>query len=78
MKWWHFGWSQCYRMTKHNQCTLWKNPRRKQFSYRLHSFTALSAARRTKWRAKADGALAFIRGEKAFDPAGTPQRSPSI
>lgn len=75
MKWWHFGWSQCYRMTKHGQCTFWKNPRRKQFSYRLHSFTALSAGRRTKWQAKADGALAFIRGEKAFDSAGNPQRS---
>ena len=31
MKWWHFGWSTCYRMTKNNKVTWWKNPIRKMF-----------------------------------------------
>jgi GT2 family glycosyltransferase len=77
MKWWHFGWSQCYRMTKHGQCTAWENPWRKLLSYRLHSFCAFPAVRRKKWKAKADGALAFIRGEKAFTTDDMPQRASS-
>ncbi len=75
MKWWHFGWSQCYRMTKHEQCTAWENPRRKQITYRLHSLLAFSPSRRRKWRAKSDGATAFIRGEKAFAADDTPKMS---
>jgi len=76
MKWWHFGWSQCYRMTKHNRCTRFRNPHRKHLSYRLHTLFAVSLAQRKKWRAKADGAQAFVRGEKAFDEKGLPQKSP--
>ncbi|MBI9020708.1 MAG: glycosyltransferase family 2 protein [Verrucomicrobia bacterium] len=75
MKWWHFGWSQCYRMTKHGQCTLWENPLRKHLCYSLHSLLAISPTRRKKWRAKADGSLDFSRGEKAFTPNDTPQMS---
>lgn len=75
MKWWHFGWSQCYRMTKNGHSTLIRNPRRKQLSYRIHSCISTSANKRLKWKAKADGALAFIRGEKAFRADGTPQMS---
>jgi len=75
MKWWHFGWSQCYRMTKHRQCTMWKNPQRKQITYRLHSAFSFSPTRRRKWRAKADGAQAFIQGKKAFTENDIPQMS---
>lgn len=73
MKWWHFGWSQCYRITKHNRCTTWKNPLRKYISYTLHSMLCIPPRRRRKWKAKSDGALAFIRGEKAFDASGNPK-----
>lgn len=75
MKWWHFGWSQCYRMTKHGHCTLWKNPFRKYISYQLHSWVAFPAERRKKWQAKADGAFAFMSGKKAFTESGSPQMS---
>lgn len=75
MKWWHFGWSQCYRMDKHGHGTLLRNPRRKQATYRIHSILALSARKRLKWKAKADGALAYIRGVKAFRADGSPQMS---
>ncbi len=75
MKWWHFGWSQCYRMTKHNRCTCFQNPRRKHLSYRFHTIFAFSSTKRKKWRAKADGAKAFVRGEKAFDEMGIPKRT---
>ena len=75
MKWWHFGWSQCYRMTKHRQCTIWKNPQRKYITYTLHSILATSSRQRSKWRAKAAGTLAFMRGETAFDKKGVPQQS---
>ena len=73
MRWWHFGWSQCYRITKHGQCTPWNNPRRKYFSYTLHHLLTPCPARRRKWKAKADGVLAFINGKQAFDASGLPQ-----
>jgi len=75
MKWWHFGWSQCYRMTKNGHCTWSRNPRRKQMVYRLHSLISTSKKKRDKWRAKADGSSAFIREEKAFDSNGNPRMS---
>ncbi|MFC1467967.1 glycosyltransferase family 2 protein [Verrucomicrobiota bacterium] len=75
MKWWHFGWSQCYRMTKNGHCTWIRNPRRKLLTYRMHSFTSSSPEKRMKWKAKADGASAFIRGDKAFDEQGRPKMS---
>lgn len=78
MKWWHFGWSQCYRMTKHNECTIWRNPHRKLLSYRLHSFLTVSGKKRHKWKAKADGAAAFLCGEKAFDESGLPKKLMSV
>jgi len=75
MKWWHFGWSQCYRMVKNGHSTRFRNPTRKYIVYRIHSFISLSGAKRMKWRAKADGSLAYIRGVKAFRADGTPQMS---
>ncbi len=75
LKWWHFGWSQCYLMTKHQHCTWYKNPTRKQINYRIHSKISSSAAKRMKWGAKADGARAFMRGEKAFEENGSPKQS---
>ncbi len=75
MKWWHFGWSQCYLMTKHNHTTWYKNPLRKWINYRIHSFTSNSSTKRLKWGAKADGARAFIRREKAFDKNGNAKQS---
>lgn len=75
MKWWHFGWSQCYRKTKNGHYMLFRNPWRKYFTYRIHSYIATSKAKRMKWKAKADGSLAYIRGVKAFRPDGSPQFS---
>lgn len=75
LKWWHFGWSQCYRMVKNGHTAPFRNPTIKHIVYRIHSHTSLSAAKRMKWRAKADGALAYIRGVKAFRADGTPQMS---
>lgn len=75
MKWWHFGWSQCYLMTKHGHRRWYRNPDRKLINYRIHSWISSSAGKRMKWGAKADGALGFIRGEKAFDHEGNPRKS---
>lgn len=75
MRWWHFGWSQCYRMTKNGHRTIFRNPQMKYLGYLIHSFTARSRDKRTKWKAKSHGARAYIRGEKAFRPDGSPQFS---
>lgn len=75
LKWWHFGWSQCYRMVKNGHATYFRNPAIKHIVYRIHSLTSLSRAKRMKWKAKADGAQAYIRGVKAFKADGAPQMS---
>jgi GT2 family glycosyltransferase len=75
MKWWHFGWSQCYRMTKHGHSTWIRNPRRKQFTYRFRSLISTSRKKRMKWKAKADGAQAFIKGLNAFNKDGNARMS---
>lgn len=78
MKWWHFGWSQCYLLVKNDHSTFFRNPRRKRFVYLLYSIISLSRTKRLKWKAKADGADAFIRGDKAFDASGHPLMYPYI
>ena len=75
MKWWHFGWSQCYRMVKNGHDSVFRNPYTKFLGYLIHSFTATSKTKRMKWKAKSKGALAYIRGEKAFRTDGSPQCS---
>lgn len=72
LRWWHFGWSNAYRMTKHDTTTLWKNPRRKMLTCRLQSLLTRKPAKKLKWRAKADGFAAYVRGEKAFNAEGEP------
>lgn len=75
LRWWHFGWSQCYRIVKNGHVTIYRNPYTKYLGYLIHSFTATSRTKRMKWKAKSDGAKAYIRGEKAFRPDGSPQCS---
>jgi GT2 family glycosyltransferase len=75
MKWWHFGWSNCYRLTKSKRSTPWRNPRRKMISYRIHSLISTKPEKRFKWKAKADGSKAFLMGEMAFDKDGRAQHS---
>lgn len=77
MKWWHFGWSLCYQMTKHGHCTFWENPQRKYLCYSLYSLLTPSPTQRKKCRAKAAGCRAFLRGEKAFTTNDMPQRASS-
>jgi GT2 family glycosyltransferase len=71
--WWHFGWSNCYRMTKHGTTSWWKNPWAKEKRWRLRSILTLSSDTRLKNRGKADGAAAFLRGEGAFDASDRPR-----
>ena len=73
LRWWHFGWSNCYRMTKHGSTTWWKNPWAKEKRWRLRSLISASRDQRLKWRAKADGAAAFLKGEGAFDAGDRPR-----
>lgn len=76
MKWWHLGWSQCYRLSKNDPQKRPGSLRIKQLTYRLYSIISSSKSKRFKCKAKADGALAFIHGVKAFRDDGTPQMSP--
>lgn len=76
-RWWHFGWSNSYRVSKHGWPNRWKTPRAKRWRWHLRSCLSLSANARRKWRAKADGAAAFLRGEGAFDAEGRPREEPA-
>ena len=69
MKWWHFGWSHYYLMEKNKHYSLYTKIR-KVIKLRIKSIAASTPAKRLEWRARADGSLAFIRGEKAFDKTG--------
>lgn len=78
MKNWHFGWSNAYYSTKHGFATGKKKPSRSARQYRIKALLATNSAKRAKYRARADGVCAFMAGEKAFLPDGTPQASPRL
>jgi len=78
MKNWHVGWSHAYYCTKHNLAIGKSHPARSIVQYRIKACFAFDPIKRTKYTARADGISAFMGGEKAFLPDGTPQASPSI
>lgn len=73
MKSWHYGWSRCYYFDKRGWVQGKYNPKRQYAQYRFKSIVATKEAKRLKYKAQAEGALAFLRGEKAFLPDGSPQ-----
>lgn len=76
MRWWHFGWSNSYRLSLRGNCGWMKSPRRRMITSRIHSWLSTNSMKRMKWKAKADGIQAFLRGEKAFDEEGYPMKYP--
>jgi GT2 family glycosyltransferase len=72
MKNWHYGWSRGYFYTKHQLAVGKRNPRRRAWKYRLKSWVSYNTEKRERYRAHADGLLAFVRGVKAFQKDGTP------
>jgi len=71
-RWWHYGWSECYWLTKHRRWTLRTHPVAKWIKYRLKSVTKLGS-KRIKWKGRGDGVAAFLRGERAFGENGEPR-----
>jgi GT2 family glycosyltransferase len=74
LKQWHVAWSSAYYLTKHRL-----NRGRFRLSnllicYFLKSIFSLSSSKRTKYKARVGGMLAYFRGGDAFDVAGRPQR----
>lgn len=78
MKNWHFGWSHAYYFTKHELAYGKKNLHRMFWSYSLKTCVALKKEKREKYKARATGVHAFIKGEKAFCLDGKPQASPAL
>jgi len=76
MKNWHYGWSRGYYYDKHNQGSGKKDPRRRARKYFFKSLVSSSSAKRSRYRANADGLNAFIRGGKAFRENGSPSAMP--
>ena len=76
MRWWHFGWSNSYRLSLRGNYGWMKSPRRRMITSRIHSWLSTNPMKRMKWKAKADGIAAFLRGEKAFDAEGYPMKYP--
>lgn len=73
LKHWHFGWSRSYYYHKHGLAKGKKNPYRLIMVWGLKSLTSNSREKRDAYRAKMQGALAFVRGQQAFLDNGKPQ-----
>ncbi|NVD35546.1 glycosyltransferase family 2 protein [Marinobacter lutaoensis] len=73
LKNWHFGWSQLYFHDKHGLATGKKNPYRVSILYFIKSLVSLKAEKRVQYKARFLGARAYLRGEPAILPDGTPQ-----
>jgi N-acetylglucosaminyl-diphospho-decaprenol L-rhamnosyltransferase len=78
MKSWHFGWSHAYYYCKHDMARGKQSPARMHWLYTMKSMAALRRMKRRKYKARAAGVRAFIKGEKAFTPNGDPQASPPV
>jgi len=76
MKGWHFAWSRCYYLDKHSLFSPKYNPGRMYRNYKFKSYIGMNSMNRLRYRAKADGIKAFMRGEKAFKADGRPRQSP--
>jgi GT2 family glycosyltransferase len=76
LKNWHFGWSRCYYFDKHRSSIRKRQPKQQYAQYRRKSLFALNRKKQMKYQAQAAGAKAFLLGEKAFLPDGTPQKEP--
>lgn len=76
LKNWHFAWSRAYYYTKHGLAVGKKHPLRLAARYFSKYLLAFKSEKRALYKARMRGALAFIRGEKAFLPDGTPQCLP--
>lgn len=72
LKNWHYGWSRCYYFNKHDPLNRKRTPQKQHAQYRRKSLTALASQKRRKYKAQAQGAKAFLDGEPAFLPDGTP------
>lgn len=77
MKNWHYGWSRCYYFNKRGIVNGKRNPKRQYVQYKLKSIFATTTAKRLKYKAQAEGALAFLKGKKAFLSDGSPQKNGS-
>jgi len=75
MKSWHFGWSRCYYLNKHDLYSAKYNPLRMYRNYKLKSYINLDRIKRLQYRGQAAGVKAFMKGEKAFLTDGSPQMS---
>jgi len=75
MKDFHFAWSRCYFLTKHQLHNSRRNPARLLRTYSLRSVFSFSRKKRDEYRAKAAGTRAFIKGEGAFDSEDCPRHS---
>jgi len=78
MRNWHFGWSRAYYFTKHGLARGKKNTRRMCWTYSFKAYVALKKKKRKKYKARATGVRAFIKGKKSFCGDGRPQASPTL
>lgn len=77
LKDWHFAWSRMYYYNKHGLANGKKSPYRLLTKYLVKYMFATNAAKRSRYKARVLGALAFMRGEHAFLADGTPQCLPA-
>lgn len=75
LKDWHFGWSKMYFHDKHNMATGKNSAGRTLLLYGYKMLLSVNLKKRTSYKAKFLGTLAFVRGEKAFLEDGSAQNA---
>ncbi|WP_273003958.1 glycosyltransferase family 2 protein [uncultured Marinobacter sp.] len=75
VKYWHFGWSNQYFVSKHGLARGKKNPYRVLLLYFVKSIFAVRFKKRMEYWAKFSGARAFLKGTPAFDETGEAQQA---
>lgn len=73
---WHFAWSKNYYHTKHGIAQGKHDAKRVYRQYQRKFWFALNPLQRLRYRAKAQGAKAFLDGESSFTSSGRAQFAP--
>ena len=76
MKSWHMGWSLMHYLKKHRLDSRRRSPWRLQLNYCFKACFSISAEKRSKFKPRLAGLRAYLNGQEAFLPDGTPRMNP--
>ena len=72
IKAWHYAWSRCYFMKKHNLFNCYDNIFKMYLEYKIQSLINTNNTKRMLYNVKSKGVKDFFYGKKAFNVDGSP------